>query len=103
MKRQIFTVDAHVVDSNGTFHYLTGYPKNFDSKNYDNNIDRAQTRAIGDASEAFGAMCKNDTRQLQVVTVETVDGFVVDKRVIGALADLPAPEPTPDPEPTTDE
>ena len=95
MTRQIFVVDAHIVDANGTFNYLTGYPKTFDSKNYGNDIDKAQIRAIGDASEAFGAMCKVDTRQLQTVVVMTADGFVVDKRTIGKIADIP--EPTPEP------
>lgn len=90
MKRQIFLVDAHIVDANGTFNVLDGYPKRFDSKSYDGDIDKAQRRAIGDASEAFGAMCKVDTRQLQAVIVSTADGFVVDKRVIGKLADVEA-------------
>lgn len=96
MTRQIFIVDAHVVDANGTFNYLTGYPKTFDSRSYGNDIDKAQIRAIGDASEAFGAMCKVDTRQLQTVVVMTADGFVVDTRIIGKITDIP--EPTPEPE-----
>lgn len=90
MKRQISLVDAHIVDANGTFNFLDGYPKRFDSKSYDGDIDKAQRRAIGDASEAFGAMCEVDTRQLQAVIVSTADGFVVDKRVIGQLADVEA-------------
>lgn len=94
MIRQIFIVDAHVVDANGTFNYLAGYPKTFDSRSYGNDIDKAQIRAIGDASEVFGAMCKVDTRQLQTVVVMTADGFVVDKRTIGKIADDPDPEPT---------
>lgn len=99
MTRQIFIVDAHIVDANGTFNYLDGYPKRFDSKSYNNDIDKAQIRAIGDASEAFGAMCKVDTRQLQTVAVMTADGFIVDKRTIGKLADVPEPTPEPTPEP----
>ena len=95
MTRQIFIVDAHIVDANGTFNYISDYPKTFDSKNYGNDIDKTQIRAIGDASEAFGAMCKVDTRQLQTVVVMTADGFVVDTRTIGKLADIP--EPTPEP------
>ena len=96
MTRQIFIVDAHIVDANGNFNYLSGYPKTFDSRSYNNDIDKAQIRAIGDASEAFGAMCKVDIRQLQTVVVMTADGFVVDKRTIGKIADIPEPEPTPE-------
>lgn len=88
MTRQIFLVDAHIVDANGTFNYLDGYPKRFDSNSYGGDIDKTQRRAIGDASEVFGAMCKQDTRQLQAVIVSAADGFVVDKRVIGKLADV---------------
>ena len=99
MTRQIFIVDAHIVDANGTLNYLDGYPKRFDSKSCNNDIDKAQIRAIGDASEAFGAMCKVDTRQLQTVVVMTADGFIVDKRTIGKLADVPEPTPEPTPEP----
>lgn len=98
MIRQIFIVDAHIVDANGTFNYVTGYPKTFDSKNYGNDINKAQIRAVGDASEAFGAMCKVDTRQLQTVVVMTADGFVVEKRTIGKIADTPEPAPEPDEE-----
>lgn len=89
MRREIFIVDAHVVDSNGTFHYLADYPKIFDSKNYNGDIDKARIRALGDAAEAFGAMCKIETRQLQVVSVTTVTGVVEDLRIIGAIADVP--------------
>ena len=96
MTRQIFIVDAHIVDANGTFNYITGYPKTFDSRSYNNDIDKTQIRAIGDASDVFGDMCKVDTRQLQTVVVMTADGFVVDKRTIGKIADIP--EPTPEPE-----
>ena len=88
MTRQIFIVDAHIVDANGTFNYLSGYPKRFDSNSYDGDIDKAQRRAIGDASEVFGGMCKQDSRQLQAVIVSTADGFVVKKEVIGKLADV---------------
>lgn len=92
MQRQIFIVSAATVDANGTFSNLPNYPKTFDSKNYGNDIDKAQRRAIGDMSETFGAMCKVDTRQLQTVMVMTADGFQVEKRSIGQIADLPDPE-----------
>lgn len=93
MTRQIFIVDAHIVDANGTFNYITGYPKTFDSRSYNNDIDKTQIRAIGDASDVFGDMCKVDTRQLQTVVVMTADGFVVEKRTIGKIADIPEPTP----------
>ena len=86
--RNIFIVNAYVVDANGTFNPLSGYPKTFDSRNYDNDIDKALKRATGDFSEAFGAMCKNDTRQLQTVELLSADGFQIDRKSIGAIADV---------------
>ena len=93
MQRNIFIVTATIVDANGTFSNLPNYPKTFDSKNYDNDIDKAQRRAIGDMSETYGAMCKRDDRQLQTVMVTTADGFQVEKRSIGHILNLPDPEP----------
>lgn len=95
MQRQIFVVYASIVDANGTYSNLPNYPKTFDSKNYDNDIDKARRRAIGDASETFGAMCKRDDRQLQMVMVTAADGFQVEKRSIGQIAELPDPDPEP--------
>ena len=87
MPRQIYIVDAMIVDANGTFNHIDGYPKKFDSRNYQNDIDKTQRRAEGDMSEAWGAMCKVDTRQIQTVTLTTVDGFQVEKRTSGAFAE----------------
>ena len=92
MQRQIFIVSAMVVDANGNWSSVSGYPKTFDSRNYGGDIDKTQRRADGDASEVWGAMCKNDTRQLQTVTLETVYGFQIYKKSMGALAELPDPE-----------
>lgn len=93
MARQIFIVDARVVDQNGTFNHISGYPKVFDSNGYQNDIEKARRRAEGDMSEAWGAMCKVDTRQVQTVTLETMDGFLLEKKSSGSFpADEPEPE-----------
>ena len=47
MQRQIFEVYAKVVDANGAYNTLSGYPKVFDSKLYDNDIGKALQRARG--------------------------------------------------------
>ena len=92
MARQIFIVDAHVVDANGVFHYQDGYPKTFDSNNYQDDIDKAKRRAEGNMSEAWGAMCKVDTRMIQTVSLMTVDGFVLETRTMGAFPGDPVIE-----------
>ena len=87
MERQIFIVSASIVDSNGTFNFLSGYPKTFDSKNYGGDVDKTQLRASGDFSEVKGAMCKRDDRQLQTITLETADGFQLERWSYGAIAE----------------
>lgn len=88
MKRQIFEVYAKVVDSSGAYNTLSGYPKSFDSHTYGDNIDRALMRATGEFASTWGAMCLREDRQLQMVMLMTADGFVIDKKVIGQIADL---------------
>lgn len=83
MARQIYIVNAFIVDANGTFNNLDGYPKKFDSRNYQNDIEKTKRRAEGDMSEIWGAMCKVDTRQIQTTTLTTVDGFQIEKRTMG--------------------
>lgn len=97
MARQIFVVDAHVVDVNGSFNYLSGYPKRFDSNSYGGDIDRAQLQAEGDMYETYGKMLKIEGRQLQTVVLQTADGFQIERKSVGQLLD---PQPQPEPEET---
>ena len=91
MARQIFIVDAFIVDANGTFNKLdANYPKTFDSRNYGGDVEKAQRRAEGDMSDVWGAMCKRDDRQIQTVTLSTVDGFQIDRKTSGGFVE---PEP----------
>lgn len=92
MKRNIFIVDAQIVDSTGAFNKLSGYPKTFDSRNYDNDIDKAQNRALGEYHEVLGAFYKRDDRQLQTAICMTASGFVLASQSIGQIADVPDSE-----------
>ena len=83
MARQIYTVDAWIVDANGTYNRLPGYPKAFDSRSYDNDTEKAKRRAEGDLSETWGAMCKRDDRWIQTVTLTDTAGFQLDKKSVG--------------------
>ena len=95
MARQIFIVEAKVVDANGVLNNLSGYPATFDSKNYGGDIDKAMKRAEGSMYEVWGAMCKRDDRQMQTVMLYTVDGFLLEKKSMGQPLE---PEPQPEPE-----
>lgn len=86
--RNIFIVNAFIVDANGTFANMSGYPKTFDSKNYSDNVDTAKKRAEGDLSEQWGAMCKRDDRMIQTVTLEDVSGNVFERKSMGNFPEV---------------
>lgn len=89
MQRKIYEVYAKVVDGSGAYNTLSGYPKVFDSKNYNNDLDKTLMRATGEFATTWGTMCTREDRQLQMVLLMTADGFVIDKKVIGEIAELP--------------
>ena len=85
MARDIYIVNAHIVDANGTFNILSGYPKTFDSRNYNNDLEKTRRRAEGEFSDCWGAMCKRDDRMIQTVTLELIDGYQIDKKSSGSF------------------
>lgn len=85
--RNIFIINAQIVDANGTFNTLTDYPKIVDSNNYSGDVDKARRRADGLFSDAWGAMCKVDSRQIQCVTLSDVYGNQLDRKSTGAFAE----------------
>ena len=89
MERNIFLVDAQIVDANGTFNKLSGYPKLFDSRSYSNDINKVLLRARGEFYDTVGAMCKRDDRQLQTAILMSADGFIIEREAIGAIVDDP--------------
>lgn len=93
MDRNIFEVYAKIIDANGAYNTLTGYPKVFDSRNYNNDLAKALQRAKGEFHETFGAMCKRDDRQMQMVLLMTATGQVIERQTIGDVPDEPEPEP----------
>jgi len=64
MMREIFEVYAKVIDANGSYNTLSGYPKTFDSRNYNDDIEKALRRARGEWHEVLGTMYKRDDRQV---------------------------------------
>ena len=98
MTRVIYEVYAKVVDANGSYNTLTGYPKTFDSRSYSGDTEKTLRRAKGEFHDTFGDMCKRDDRQLQTVILMTAAGQIIDRQTIGKIADDPDPEPTPESE-----
>lgn len=99
MVRNIFEVYAKIIDANGSYNTLSGYPKIFDSRNYNNDVDKTLQRAKGEFHDTFGAMCKRDDRKMQMVLLMTAIGQIIDREFIGTIPEEPDPEPEPEPEP----
>ena len=102
MKRQIFQVDKRLLGATvgGYVPSASGYPKVFDSHAaaYEDNVDAALLAATGAFASAWAEICTATGRDMQVVILSTADGFVIDKKVVGQIADLPDPDPTPEEE-----
>ena len=89
MQREIYMVNANIVDANGNYNALDGYPKKFDSHSYNDDIEKARQRAYGEWHDVLGVMCKRDDRQLQLAYILRVsDGIVIESTVIGAIAEV---------------
>ena len=89
MKREIYEVYAKVVDANGNYNTLSGYPKVFDSKNYDGDIEKARDRAFGEYHAALGTMYPRDDRKLQIAMVfRANDGIIYKYETIGIMSKL---------------
>lgn len=109
--RQIYKVDAIQVvisDSHpeGIYSVVSGYPKQYDSRNYDateENPNGNEEKALNAAkAEYFSRLSAfyvgSPTRVMATVTLERADGRQVMRESIGAFPDMTPPEPTPEPE-----
>lgn len=115
--RQIFIVNAtQVVTSEshpeGIYSVMSGYPKTYDSRNYDateENPNGNEEKALNSAkSEYFSRLSAmyvgSPTRVMATVTLERADGRQIMRESIGAFPDMtPAPEPAPEPEEVSEE
>ena len=102
MARNIFIVNATQVvvsDNNpqGLYSTVSGYPKNFDSNNYNNDTDAALRAA---KSEYYSRLSANyagsASRVMAIVTLEQANGQQIMRDSIGAF---PVIEPAVEPEP----
>ena len=97
MKRQIFEVHKKALGSSvgGYVPVPSGYPKVFDSHAaaYADNIDAALLAATSAFATAWSEICDTaKNRDMQVVILMTADGFILDKKVVGEIPDLPDEE-----------
>lgn len=105
--RQIYIVNAtQVVTSEshpeGIYSVMSGYPKTYDSRNYDataENPNGNEEKALNSAkSEYFSRLSAmyvgSPARVMATVTLERADGRTIMRECIGAFPDMtPVPEP----------
>ena len=98
---QVVTSDAH---PEGVYSVISGYPKIFDSRNYnttEQNPNGDDVKAFAMAKSAFhsqlSALEASDTRAAWCVTLERADGTQIMREKWGAFPDM-----TPETEPETE-
>jgi len=109
--RQIYTVDAkQVVPSaahpEGVYSSVNGYPKSFDSRNYNATEDnpngdpeRAYIVAKADfLAQQSALMVSDSARTMWAITLTRADGRQMMHEYWGAFPDM-TPQPEPEPEP----
>ena len=102
---QIVTSESH---PEGMYSVMSGYPKTYDSRNYDataENPNGNEEKALNSAkSEYFSRLSAmyvgSPTRVMATVTLERADGRQVMRECIGAFPDM---TPTPEPEEVSEE
>lgn len=102
LKREIYVVNAKVVDASGGYNDLTGYPQSFDSHQNGDDCEKAKNKAYAafESAGSAGHLAANSGRPLTIVSLLRVnDGVQLEKKAIGAIPDIVVPDPEPEPEP----
>ena len=107
MKREIYEVHLAYVNADG-YHAsdpaVDGktYPRIVDSKANDNDVEKTLKKAMGFLGAAESFLSTRDDQVGYCYIIRVSDGYQIEKRVFGKLADVevPDPEPEPEPEPT---
>ena len=112
--RNIYTVNAtQVVTSashpEGVRSVITGYPKDFDSRNYNATEENpngdeqlALIVAQADYADRVKQLSLSGSRAQWTVTLERADGRQIDRKTWGAFPDMTPPEPEPEQEPVAE-
>jgi hypothetical protein len=103
MARVIYIVNvAQVVTSEnhpeGLYSNKSGYPKLFDSRSYDGNLDKAFRMAESEYRDCESVMLadENPVRVMTTITLERADGIMIYHRSMGTFPAEPEPEPEPE-------
>ena len=90
MQREIYSVNAWIIQSTGAFSALSGYPKTFDSRSYDNDLEKTLNRAKAEWCNVLSGMGNRDDRPLQMACVIRMsDGLQIFMDKYGAIPEEP--------------
>ena len=93
MEREIYEVDAKIVDASGNFSTVSGFPKIFDSASYNNSTDTARRRAYAAYHTQLGSMYAVDNRPLQIAMITRMsDGVEIEVERDGDMPEVPDTE-----------
>ena len=92
MARNVFTVMATQVSSNGQYSTVTGFPKRFDSDSYNGDVDKALRRAKSAYHARLMDTYASDALQMSTVTLSEANGNIIMNETEGQIV-TPAPEP----------
>ena len=103
MKREIYEVHLAYVNDQG-YHAsdpaVDGktYPRIVDSKNNDNDVEKTLKKAMGFLGAAESFLSTRDDQVSYCYIIRVSDGYQIEKRVFGKIADVVIPDPEPEPE-----
>lgn len=93
MKRAIYEVQKKIFGATvgGYVSNASGYPKIFNSHSspYNDDIDATLLAATGAFAQAWSEICTTKGPEMQTAILMTADGFVIDKKTVGELAEIP--------------
>ena len=94
IKHEIYEVFAKIVDANGGYSNMQGYPKTFDSHQNKDDIDATHSKAMASFHAALSEMYPlASNRQKQFVyIIRASDGVQIEREEIGEITGYPDPE-----------
>ena len=84
--RNIFVVNATVVNSEGQYSTVSGFPKRFDSESYNGDTEKALRRAKAAYHAQLSLNYAVDDRQMQTVTLQQANGAMILRETEGGFA-----------------
>lgn len=103
-RREIYEVHIAYVNADG-YHASDPavggqtYPRIVDSRNNNNDLEKTLKKAMGFLGNAESYLSTKDDQVSYCYIIRVSDGYQIEKRVFGKIANIVIPDPEPEPEP----